>query len=89
MRKLIIAGTLACLAVTVVQPVQAETWYLRNPADPTREGVAAPLQYCLRAIAAGGGACARSTDQVGARIGQERPSQRSDPKERRNRWVSY
>ena len=43
----------------------AENWYLRNSTDPRsgdlqgKGGISAPLQYCFRGIAVGGGVCAR------------------------------
>jgi hypothetical protein len=63
MQKSILAGTFMCLGLAVAEPTQAETWYLRNSADSPSQGVAAPLDYCLRATAVTGGVCARHDDQ--------------------------
>jgi len=63
MHKPILACTFVCLGLAVAEPTQAETWYLRNSPDSPNQGVAAPLDYCLRAIAVTGGVCARHNDQ--------------------------
>src|SRR3954462_4895564 len=62
-----------CLGLAMAEPTQAETWYLRNSVDSSNQGVAAPLEYFLRAIAVAGGVCARHNDQsVGAAIASAR-----------------
>jgi hypothetical protein len=58
MRRLILAAMLGCLALAVVGPARAETWYLRQSGDTSDRGVAAPLGYCLRGTAGAGGLCA-------------------------------
>jgi hypothetical protein len=63
MHKPILACTFLCLGLAVAEPTQAETWYLRNSADSPNQGVAAPLEYCLRAIVIAGGVCARQNNQ--------------------------
>jgi hypothetical protein len=63
MHKPILACTFICLGLAVGNATQAETWYLRNSVDSPTPGVAAPLDYCLRAIAVTGGVCARRNDQ--------------------------
>jgi hypothetical protein len=65
MHKPILACTFMCLGLALAEPTQAETWYLRNSVDSPNQGVAAPLEYCLRAIAVAGGVCARQNYQSG------------------------
>ena len=65
MHKPILACTFMCLGLAVAVPAQAEIWYLRNSVDSPTQGVAAPLEYCLRAIAVTGGVCARHNDESG------------------------
>ena len=73
-----------CLGLAVAEPTQAETWYLRNSVDSPNQGVAAPLEYCLRAIALAGGVCARHNDQSGDQA-QAPQSPRRAEKQRRER----
>jgi hypothetical protein len=84
MHKPILAGTFMCLGLAMAVPAQAETWHLRNSVDSPNEGVAAPLDYCLRAIAVTGGVCARLNEQSGE---QEQAPQfpRRAEKQRRER----
>ena len=84
MHKPILACTFMCLGLAAAEPAQAETWYLRNTADSPSQGVAAPLEYCLRAIAVTGGACARHSDQSGDQQ-QAQQSPRRAEKQRRDR----
>jgi hypothetical protein len=84
MHKPILAGTFMCLGLAVAEPTQAETWYLRNSVDSPNQGVAAPLEYCLRAIAIAGGVCARHSDQS-VDQGQAPQSARRAEKQRRER----
>ena len=84
MHKPILASTFMCLGLALTVPAQAETWHLRNSADQPDQGVAAPLDYCLRAIAVAGGVCARHNDQSGERE-QAPQSARRPEKQRRDR----
>jgi hypothetical protein len=63
MHKPILACMFMCLGLALTASAQGETWYLRNAIDSPSQGVAAPLDYCLRAIAITGGVCARHNDQ--------------------------
>ena len=88
MHKPILACTFMCLGLAAAEPAQAETWYLRNTADSPSQGVAAPLEYCLRAIAVTGGVCARQNEQSGEQYqggGQAPQSPRRAEKQRRDR----
>ena len=87
MHKPILAYTLLCLGLAVAEPAQAETWYLRNSADSPSQGVAAPFEYCLRAIAVTGGVCARQDDQSGDQRQTRQSARRAEQqrKDRRNR----
>jgi hypothetical protein len=84
MHKLRLIATFICLTLAVAEPAQAETWYLRNSVDSPSQGVAAPLEYCLRAIAVAGGVCARHNDQSGEQA-QAPQSARRGEKQRRDR----
>jgi hypothetical protein len=84
MHKPILACTFVCLGLAVAEPTQAETWYLRNSVDSAGQGVAAPFEYCLRAIAVTGGVCARHNEQSGEQE-QAAPSARRADKQRRER----
>jgi hypothetical protein len=89
MHKLILAGTVMCLGLALAAPTQAETWYLRNSGDSPRDGVAAPFEYCLRAIAVTGGVCARNNDQSSDQQAPQSPrraeQQRRERRERSER----
>jgi hypothetical protein len=63
MHKPILACAFMCLGLAAGEPTQAETWYLSNSVDSPNQGVAAPLEYCLRAIAIAGGVCGRDNYQ--------------------------
>jgi hypothetical protein len=80
-----IAGLLACFGLVLAGPAGAETWYLRNSGDGAGKGVAAPLSYCLRGIAAGGGVCAGPNYQPGEQ-NRERQSTRRPERDRCDRW---
>jgi hypothetical protein len=82
MHKPILACTFMCLALAA--PTLAETWYLRNSVDSPNQGMAAPLEYCLRVIAVVGGVCARHNDQS-VDQGQAPQSARRAEKQRRER----
>ena len=84
MHKPILACTLVCLGLAVGEPTQAETWYLRNSVDSPNQGVAAPLEYCLRAIAIAGGVCARQNYQSGDQEQAPQSARRAE-KQRRER----
>jgi hypothetical protein len=84
MHKPIVVCTFMCLGLALAEPTQAETWYLRNSVDSSSQGVAAPLEYCLRAIAVTGGVCARHNDQS-VDQGQAPQSARRAEKQRRDR----
>jgi hypothetical protein len=84
MHKPILAYTFMCLGLAVAEPAQAETWYLRNSADSPTQGMAAPLEYCLRAIAVTGGVCARHNDQSDDQAQAPQSSRRVE-KQRRER----
>jgi hypothetical protein len=84
MHKPILALTFMCFGLAVAVPAQAETWYLRNSVDSPTQVVAAPLDYCLRAIAVTGGVCARHNDQSGEQA-QAPKSPRRAEKQRRER----
>jgi hypothetical protein len=81
MRKLILAGMLGCLALAVVGPARAETWYLRQSGETSDRGVAAPLGYCLRGVAVAGGLCAGPNDRPDERDRQQQPAYRRAGKE--------
>jgi hypothetical protein len=90
MHKRILACTLMCLGLAVAEPAQAEIWYLRNSVDSPNQGVAAPLEYCLRAIAIAGGVCSRDNYQSDDQYqsgdpGQAPQSARRAEKQRRDR----
>jgi hypothetical protein len=87
MKKTIVAGLFALLGLVAAQSAQAaENWCLRNFGDPPGKGcVSAPLQYCLRGLAAGGGVCARDRsylDQGDDRDRPQRPARRAG----KERW---
>jgi hypothetical protein len=84
MHKPILACTLLCLGLAFAETAQAETWYQRNSVDSSSQGVAAPLEYCLRAIAIAGGVCARHNYQSGDQE-QAHQSVRRAEKQRRDR----
>jgi hypothetical protein len=76
MKKLIMAVIFALIALVTARNVQAETWCLRNFGDPpNKDCVSAPLQYCLRGLAAGGGICVRDRSYL-ERSNDRDPSQR-------------
>ena len=54
MKKTIVAGLFALLCLVAAPSARsAENWCLRNFGDPPGKGcVSAPLQYCLRGLAA-------------------------------------
>ena len=58
MKKTIVAGLFALLCLVATPSARAaENWCLRNFGDPPGKScVSAPLDYCLRGLAAGGGA---------------------------------
>jgi hypothetical protein len=82
MHKLILTCTFMCLGLALAEPTQAGTWYLRNSADSP--AVAAPLDYCLRAIAVTGGVCARHNDESADRAQAPQSARRAE-KQRRDR----
>jgi hypothetical protein len=60
MKKRLLTGIFALIGLIGAQNVHGETWCLRNFGEPPDKNcVSAPLQYCLRGLAAGGGICAR------------------------------
>ena len=85
MHKPILACTLVCLNFSVAVPAQAETWYPRPSANSPNQGVAAPLEYCLRTIAITGGVCARHNDQSGDQTHVSQSSRRAEQPRRDRR----
>jgi hypothetical protein len=88
MRTFVPAGVLLAALLASDGAQAGETWCLRNFGDPPdKPCVAAPLDYCLRGLAAAGGVCAR--DRAGAReVNEERSRLQRDGRrsERRDRW---
>ena len=87
MKKTIVAGLFALLCLVATPSARAaENWCLRNFGDPPgKRCVSAPLQYCLRGLAAGGGVCARDRsylDQGDDRDRPQRPARRAG----KERW---
>jgi hypothetical protein len=83
----IAAAAFALLGVVAPQSSHAaDSRCLRNFGDPPGKGcVSAPLEYCLRGIAVGGGVCARDRsylDQSDDRDSRQRRARRSG----RERW---
>lgn len=85
MHKPILVCTFMCLGLAVAEPTQAETWYLRNSVDSTNQGVAAPVDYCLRAIAVTGGVCARHNGQSVDQGQAPQPVRRAEKQQRERR----
>lgn len=89
MRKFALTAALALTGLLASSGAwAAETWCLRNFGDsPDKPCVSAPLDYCLRGLAAGGGICAR--ENGGAREASQdraRPQRDGRRNDRRDRW---
>ncbi len=89
MRILALTGTLVLAGLLTSGSARAaENWCLRNLGDPPdKPCVSAPLDYCLRGLAAGGGVCAR--ERGGAREVNEdraRPQRDGRRTDRKDRW---
>jgi hypothetical protein len=89
MRTLAMTGTLVLAGLLVSGSGRAaENWCLRNFGDPPdKRCVSAPLDYCLRGLAAGGGVCGR--ERGGAReVSEDRARPQRDGRrgERKDRW---
>jgi hypothetical protein len=87
MKQLIVVGLFASLGLVTAQGAQAaDNWCLRNFGDSPGKGcVSAPLEYCLRGLAAGGGVCARDrgyVEQSDDRDRAQRPARRAG----KGRW---
>ena len=87
MKTFVVTAMLALLGLVAASSAQAaDSWCLRNFGDPPGKGcVSAPLEYCLRGIAVGGGVCARDRsylDQDDDRDRRQRATRRSG----RDRW---
>lgn len=83
------AATLVLVAILASGPARAaENWCLRNFGDPPdKPCISAPLAYCLRGLAAGGGVCAR--EHGGAReVNEDRARPQRDGRrgDRKDRW---
>ena len=81
---LLLAGLLS-----PARALAADTWCLRNFDDPPgKPCVAAPLDYCLRGLIAGGGVCGRdrggNRDVTEGRARSQRDDRRDDRKDRWN-----